>query len=77
MGGTPRYLFAVLHQMAVVRPDAFATTPRLEAFYRRLLGDGRVKRVLSGESPFGKLKQYFLAPAPDEDAARGPGTGAQ
>eukprot|EP00038_Savillea_parva_P000313 m.95485 g.95485 ORF g.95485 m.95485 type:complete len:284 (-) comp10109_c0_seq1:111-962(-) len=53
-------LFAMLHQMVLVKSGCLDDTLRLRAFYSGLMGDERVKRVLSGESEFGELNQYFI-----------------
>jgi hypothetical protein len=56
------YMFATLHQMVLVNPKCLDATPRVSKFYQGLLGDARVKRVLSGASPFGEIGQYFMNP---------------
>lgn len=53
------YLFAVLHQMVLVRPQMLESVPQLSGFYKRLLAEPKTQRVLEGESPFGTMGQYF------------------
>jgi hypothetical protein len=70
------YLFSMLHQCALVKPDVFTSSPGrspsggqpgpLAAFYAKLLADPRTQKVLTGDSPMGPLAQYFVAP-PDPE----------
>ncbi|GMH93044.1 hypothetical protein TrVE_jg7784 [Triparma verrucosa] len=54
------HAFAMLYQAHLVRPSIFAGTPGLEGWFDALKTDRRTRSVLSGESPMGKLEQYFL-----------------
>ena len=56
-------LFSYLHQMYLVMPlDMFANTPKLKKWYESMVTHETVKFVLSGNSNFGRLKQYFIKP---------------
>ena len=56
-------LFAYIHQMYLVMPnDMFVKTPKLRKFYEHMAKHSLVEKVLSGNSNFGKLKQYFIKP---------------
>lgn len=56
------YLWAMLHQMKLVKADMFAATPKLGSFYEALEQEPRVQKVLKGESTYGEWKQYFINP---------------
>jgi len=56
------YLWAILHQMKLVKADVFSATPKLEAFYMALEQEPSVQKVLRGKSRFGPLQQYFVSP---------------
>eukprot|EP00746_Dinoflagellata_sp_MGD_P013959 gnl/MRDRNA2_/MRDRNA2_130374_c0_seq1.p1 gnl/MRDRNA2_/MRDRNA2_130374_c0~~gnl/MRDRNA2_/MRDRNA2_130374_c0_seq1.p1 ORF type:complete len:248 (-),score=53.35 gnl/MRDRNA2_/MRDRNA2_130374_c0_seq1:58-801(-) len=56
------YLWAMLHQMKLCKPELFADVPKLGEFYARLLKDSGVQKVVKGESSMGELKQYFVNP---------------
>lgn len=56
------YLFAALHQLVLCAPDVLNRTPKLKAWYDDLLRDPKTQMVLSGNSSFGPLEQYFIAP---------------
>eukprot|EP00931_Biecheleriopsis_adriatica_P104831 TRINITY_DN79449_c0_g1_i1.p1 TRINITY_DN79449_c0_g1~~TRINITY_DN79449_c0_g1_i1.p1 ORF type:complete len:258 (+),score=79.49 TRINITY_DN79449_c0_g1_i1:58-831(+) len=53
------YLFAMLHQMVLVTPDALTATPKLHRFYEFSKALPQVAKVLAGESAMGELAQYF------------------
>ena len=56
-------LFAYIHQMHLVMPDdMFVKTPKLRKFYEHMAKHSLVEKVLSGNSNFGKLNQYFIKP---------------
>ena len=55
-------LFAYLHQNALVKPDVLSSTPKLDRWYKDVLEDPKIQEALAGNSPFGKFKQYFIAP---------------
>ena len=65
--GTPGglYLFSMLHQCALVKPDVFDAAPgqpgALAHWYKATLGKPAVERVLKGESSAGEFVQYFVA----------------
>lgn len=61
------YLFAVLHQMMLMHPTFLDSSPNLKSFYTTLHDHAKVKSVLTGESPMGPLKQYFMNPPAEED----------
>ena len=69
------YLWSMLHQLCLGRPflglselrklckpELFGATPKLGSFYARLEQEPKVQRVLSGDSSFGALQQYFVNP---------------
>lgn len=59
------YLWSMLHQMKLVHPNMFDSSPKLAKFYEEMEQEPKVQKVLSGESTFGPLKQYFVNP-PEE-----------
>jgi len=62
-GGTSTgelYLFAMLHQMKLVKGDILDDAKALLAWYDATKANASVAKVLSGESAIGELKQYFM-----------------
>ena len=55
------YLFSMLYQASLVTETLFARAPRMGKWFEHLKADHRTERVLSGQSPMGELRQYFLA----------------
>jgi len=54
-------LWAILHQIKLVRPGVISATPAVSAFYNRIGADARVARVIREGGAFpGPLKQYFV-----------------
>jgi len=54
-------LWSVLHQLRLCAPEAFfADAPCLQAFYQGLEKHEGVDRVVSGQSTFGPINQYFV-----------------
>ena len=56
------YLWSILHQMALVQPTCLDATHVLKNFYSIVLKSETAARVLSGESPMGPFKPYFVVP---------------
>jgi len=54
------YLWGMLRQIALLKPDVFAPFPKLRAFYERILEHPRTKEVLDGTSPMGAMAEYFV-----------------
>ena len=62
-GKTPGelYVFAVVHQIVLVKPGCLEAFPHFKAFYEGYLADASVQKVLKGESNFGPIEPYFVA----------------
>ena len=59
-------LFAYIYQMDLVKPiDMFANTPKLKKWYDGMASHKSVQNVVSGNSNYGELKQYFITPKTD------------
>ena len=56
------YLWSILHQMVLVQPTCLDATHVLKNFYSIVLKSETAARVLSGESPMGPFKPYFVVP---------------
>ena len=56
------YLWSILHQMVLVQPTCLDATHVLKNFYSIVLKSASTARVLSGESPMGPFKPYFVVP---------------
>ncbi|CAE7547850.1 GST1 [Symbiodinium natans] len=56
------YLWAMLHQMKLCKPQLFSATPQLGEFYERIEKLAGVKKVVSGASTYGAWEQYFVNP---------------
>ena len=54
------YLWSMLHQMRLCKPDLLYPFPQLRAFYEQTAALPGVVNVLSGNSPFGPFVQYFV-----------------
>jgi glutathione S-transferase len=55
------FLWGVMHQVVLLDGDVFAATPKLKAFYERVLKLPETQAMLDGTSPMGTMKQYFVA----------------
>eukprot|EP01060_Flectonema_neradi_P002375 TRINITY_DN11452_c0_g3_i2.p1 TRINITY_DN11452_c0_g3~~TRINITY_DN11452_c0_g3_i2.p1 ORF type:complete len:213 (+),score=50.53 TRINITY_DN11452_c0_g3_i2:46-684(+) len=53
-------LFASLHLLVLLHDDILDATPKLSAFYKRVLSLPATKKVLNGESKMGTIQQYLV-----------------
>merc|ERR1712113_824255 len=54
------YLFAMLHQMALISEDFLKDTPALQKFYSDTMALPGVAKVLAGGSAMGEMAKYFV-----------------
>jgi glutathione S-transferase len=54
------YLWGMLHQIAILDESTLASTPGVDAFYRRVLDSPATRDVLEGRSPMGEMGAYFV-----------------
>ena len=52
--------FASLHQIVVLRENVLDATPKLKAFYKRVLALPATQKVVNGESKMGKIAPYLI-----------------
>jgi len=55
------HLFAMLYQAFLVSEKLLEGFPKLATWFKTIKDDARSQRVLGGQSPMGKLEQYFLS----------------
>eukprot|EP00746_Dinoflagellata_sp_MGD_P022715 gnl/MRDRNA2_/MRDRNA2_153176_c0_seq1.p1 gnl/MRDRNA2_/MRDRNA2_153176_c0~~gnl/MRDRNA2_/MRDRNA2_153176_c0_seq1.p1 ORF type:complete len:246 (+),score=54.23 gnl/MRDRNA2_/MRDRNA2_153176_c0_seq1:99-836(+) len=58
------YVWAMMHQMKLCKPDMYKETPNLGRFYESLFNEPGVQKVLKGESTMGELARYYVDPRP-------------
>lgn len=56
------YLFSTLYQLNLVKPSLISSTSTTRIWYAKIEASSQTQKVLSGESPMGILKQYFVHP---------------
>mmetsp|Transcript_16260 Transcript_16260/g.33451 ORF Transcript_16260/g.33451 Transcript_16260/m.33451 type:complete len:254 (+) Transcript_16260:45-806(+) len=56
------YLFSTLYQLNLVEPSLISSTSIIQIWYAKIEASSKTQKVLSGETPMGILKQYFVHP---------------
>uniref|UniRef100_A0A7S0QY76 Glutathione transferase n=1 Tax=Pyramimonas obovata TaxID=1411642 RepID=A0A7S0QY76_9CHLO len=54
------YLFGMIYQMTLMRPDCLASFPALKKWFDTLAADPKTQKVVGGTSAIGTLAQYFI-----------------
>eukprot|EP00854_Cymbomonas_tetramitiformis_P008079 gene8079-9597_t len=55
------YLWGVLYQMTLVKPEVLSNTPKINAWYSFVHQHPGVQKTLEGKAGVGTLGQYFIA----------------
>ena len=55
------YLLGMLYQLVCCKGDCLDAYPTLKAYYTKAIADPGAQKVVSGQSPMGEWKQYFLS----------------